>query len=114
MRKGYRISVERTSRNAFSDTFYQKIEGDTTAFVLMGPSGVGKTTVIDASLRYYEQVITRQMSDGVMKQLVYIKVECPPAGSMKTFLDSCLDEMEKALDYEIPDRHRYKTADQKV
>lgn len=32
---------------------------------------------------------------------------------MATFYNSCLNELEKALDYKIPDRHRYKTIDAK-
>lgn len=115
LRKGYRLSREKSvaSKLYGENEYYKKKEGDTTAFVLLGPSGIGKTTVINASLDYYEQVITHRGKDFVAKQVVYIKVECPPAGSIKTFYDNCIEEMEKALDYELPDKKRCHTADQK-
>lgn len=113
LRKGYRLSAERDTRKSFPDVYYRKIEGDTTAFVLIGPSGVGKTTVLNESLSYYPQVIEHQVKDGRMEQVVYLKVECPPGGSVKTFYDYIMDEFEKVLDYEIKDKEKFKTADQK-
>lgn len=115
LRKGYMLSEKYTddAGNLYNETPYKKKEDDTSAFILFGPSGVGKTTLLNESLRYYDQVIEHHGPDYIFKQIVYIKVECPPAGSIKTFYDSCLNEFEKALDYIIPDRNRYRTADQK-
>lgn len=115
LRKGYRLSKKKdvVQDDGLGGSVYKKIEGDTTAFVLIGPSGVGKTTVVNSSLDYYEQVITHVEEQYVAKQVVYIKVECPPDDSIKSFYDSCIYEMEKAIDYELPDKKRCKTTDQK-
>lgn len=115
LRKGYRLSKKKDviPDDILGGSVYKKMEGDTTAFVLIGPSGVGKTTVLNASLEYYDQVITHVEPKYTAKQIAYIKVECPPGGSMKSFYDSCINEMEQALDYELPDKSRYKTTDQK-
>ncbi len=116
IRRGYRLSVKNDGRNGDykNSTFYNKKEGDTTAFVLVGPSGVGKTTALNSSLDYYDQVISHEGVNYRMKQIVYIKVECPPGGSMKTFYDSCLEQMELALNYEIPDKKYAQTVDKKL
>lgn len=117
LRKGYMISIKCQGKEGGTGynekSIYKKKEEDTSAFILYGPSGVGKTTLLNESLSYYNQVITHSGPDFMFIQVVYIKVECPPAGSVKTFFDSCLDELEKALDCEIHDRSRYRTADQK-
>lgn len=115
LRKGYRLSKKKDviQDDGLGGSIYKKIEGDTTAFVLIGPSGVGKTTVLNSSLDYYEQVITHVEEQYVAKQVVYIKVECPPGDSIKSFYDSCIYEMEKAIDYELLDKKRCKTTDQK-
>lgn len=115
LRKGYRLSVRNDEQDASNRNFYfyRKKEGDTTAFVLTGPSGIGKTTAVNASLEYYDQVITHKGKDYKMQQIVYIKVECPPGGSVKSFYDACIDQMEKALGYELPDKYRAKTTDAK-
>lgn len=114
LRKGYMLSIKNEENNGEGSTErYRKREDDTSAFILYGPSGVGKTTTLNTSLAYYKQVIEHKGKDYNFKQLVYIKVECPPADSFKSFLDSCLDEMEKALNMKFEDRIYYRTADQK-
>lgn len=115
LRKGYRLSIKKEDDLEQSESVerYKKIEDDTSAFILYGPSGVGKTTTLNTSLAYYDQVIKHEGKDYNFTQLVYIKVECPPADSFKSFLDSCLDEMEKALNTKFKDRRYCRTADQK-
>lgn len=118
MRKGYRSArknedIQISDQNVSESMFYRKQGGNTTAFTLIGPSGVGKTTTLEDSLSYYPQRITHYKQNSKMNQITYIKVECPAAGSMKSFYESCLDEMEKALDYEIPSRKQCRTVDAK-
>ena len=110
IRKGYKLSVPNTHDSL---SFFSKVQGDTTAFTLMGPSGSGKSTALMLSLYYYPQKIVHSGRNYRHIQVVYIKVDAPPHGSMKSFYDSCLHELEKAADFEIPDKNRAKTADAK-
>ena len=86
----------------FADCEYKKIEGQKTqGFTIIGISGGGKTTSLSSSLYNYPQVIYHADENSRCLQLVYIKVECPPDGSIKSFYDSCLDAMESAVGRKI-------------
>lgn len=86
----------------FTDCEYKKIEGQKTqGFTVIGISGGGKTTSLSSSLYNYPQVIYHTDENSRCLQLVYIKVECPPDGSIKSFYDSCLDAMEDAVGRKI-------------
>ena len=54
-------------------------------FSLVGLSGIGKTTALDAVLRLYPQVITHHRyrdQDFIHTQIVWLKLECPFDGSL--------------------------------
>ena len=86
----------------FTDCEYKKIEGQKTqGFTIIGISGGGKTTSLSSSLYNYPQVIYHTDENSRCIQLVYIKVECPPDGSINSFYDSCLEAMESAIGRKI-------------
>ncbi len=69
--------------------------GKGSGLTLLGQSGVGKTTAIEAVLRTVPQVIYHPRLQGALrsvKQLVWLVLSCPPAGSMK---ELCRDFFRK-------------------
>ncbi len=67
---------------------------------LIGISGVGKTTAINKIFKMYPQVIKHKEYSGaslVKDQIVWIKLECPFDGSLKTFCQSFFEEIDKIL-----------------
>lgn len=86
----------------FTDCEYKKVEGQKTqGFTVIGISGGGKTTTLSSSLYNYPQVIHHTDKNSRCIQIVYIKVECPPDGSLKNFYNSCLDALCNAAGREL-------------
>lgn len=86
----------------FTDCEYKKIEGQKTqGFTVIGISGGGKTTTLSSSLYNYPQVINHTDENSRCIQIVYIKVECPPDGSLKSFYNSCLEALSNAVGREL-------------
>lgn len=107
---GYNLSIPKAPGGT---GFFTKVHGDTVACSIIGPSGTGKTTTLMFSLEKYPKLIIHEGKDYRMQQVVYIKVDCPPAGSVKAFYDSCISELEKAVGQEIPDREKARAIDAK-
>lgn len=98
----------------FSDCEYNKIEGQKTqGFTLFGISGGGKTTALSSALYNYPQKIIHTTANSRCIQIVYIKVECPADGSLKSFYDRCLDALEDASDCIIPAKKSAKSVGDK-
>jgi hypothetical protein len=59
-------------------------------FCIIGPSGIGKTTSVEKTLLSYPQVIFHKSIKGMgmLKQLNWLKLECPSDGSLKSL---CID-----------------------
>ena len=94
-------TLEDTGRY-FNDCEYKKIEGQKTqGFTVIGISGGGKTTTLSSSLYNYPQVIYHTNENSRCLQIVYIKVECPADGSLKSFYNSCLEALGYAIGREI-------------
>ncbi|QGS32442.1 ATP-binding protein [Cupriavidus metallidurans] len=64
-------------------------------FGLLGPSGIGKSTVVDRSLQCLPQVL-KHSKHGIV-QLVWLKVECPPDGSLKQLMYWILEQVDEQL-----------------
>lgn len=64
-------------------------------FSFFGCSGVGKSTVIERALTYFPKAIYHPRYKTT--QVVWIKVDCPPDGSMKQFLLSVIREFDSVL-----------------
>lgn len=98
----------------FTDCEYKRIEGmKTQGFTLIGISGGGKTTALASALYNYPQKIIHTDENSRCMQIVYIKVECPADGSMKSFYDRCLDALEEASERIIPSRKSAKSVGDK-
>ncbi|MEP9325019.1 ATP-binding protein [Paraburkholderia phymatum] len=64
---------------------------------LFGVSGVGKTTSLNRTLSFLPQVIRHAELSGSNLQVVWIKVDCPPDGSIKQLFHWMLLEYDRVL-----------------
>lgn len=68
--------------------------GAGSGLTLLGPSGVGKSTAVEAVLKCYDQVIPHVRLEGpltAVNQIVWLKLSIPPDGSLKAL---CMDFFE--------------------
>ncbi|MFK4500236.1 hypothetical protein ABIF86_004527 [Bradyrhizobium japonicum] len=63
---------------------------------LFGVSGVGKSTVIERTLSFFPQTILHPKL-GLEPQILWIKLDCPPDGSLKQFLKLLVDQVDCLL-----------------
>lgn len=76
----------------------RKAGGTADSMVVLGPSGIGKTTLLWRMLEAYPQVI--QHCDerlGIVTQIVWIRVEAPADGSPRQLVLSMFHEIDKLL-----------------
>ena len=69
-------------------------------FALTGVSGVGKSTALHAVLRFYPQVIIhREYAEKAInqKQLVWLNLECPSDGSLKSLCRIFFESVDKIM-----------------
>ena len=69
-------------------------------FTIIGISGVGKTTAVEQILSLYPQCIKHTSYHGqplFMKQLVWLKIDCPFDGSLKGLCFSFFSAFDRAL-----------------
>lgn len=69
-------------------------------FTIIGMSGVGKTTAVERILTLYPQCIEHTSYHGrplFMKQLVWLKIDCPFDGSLKGLCFSFFSAFDNAL-----------------
>ncbi len=84
-------------------------------FLVIGHSGVGKTTSFENVLKLYPQVIQHTWYDGrpfVFQQLVWLHVEVPADGSLKAGLLTILQDMEEVLGIPYYKWHRRASKDE--
>ena len=74
---------------------YVDIPTSASGFTLIGPSGMGKTTNLKNILGLYPQVIAHP--EHSVYQLVWIKVDCPHAGSLKGLCIDVFKEIDRLL-----------------
>lgn len=70
-------------------------------FTIVGFSGMGKTSAINSILRMYPQVIIHNEYNGQPfnhYQLVYLKLDCPPDGSLKGVCTNFLQAVDEIFD----------------
>lgn len=66
---------------------------------VVGCSGVGKSRSVSHALSLYPQVIrhSKLFREDLMLQIVYLKVECPDTGSIRTFCTRVLDKINELV-----------------
>ena len=64
---------------------------------LIGDPGTGKTTTIMRTLSKIPQVVEQVLSYGVIKQVVWLKIECPSTGGRKQLCIALLAAFDKVL-----------------
>jgi energy-coupling factor transporter ATP-binding protein EcfA2 len=74
---------------------YVDVPTSASGFTLIGPSGMGKTTNLKNILGLYPQVIAHPEHN--VYQLVWIKVDCPHAGSLKGLCIDVFKEIDRLL-----------------
>ena len=73
---------------------------NTQGFAIIGVSGIGKTTTVEAILNLYPQVIEHTCYNGIplqAKQVVWLKLECPGDGSLKSLCLSFFKELDELI-----------------
>lgn len=109
-----RIEILEKTGKYFTDYEYKKIEGlKTQGLAVIGISGGGKTTTFMSALYNYPQVIIHTTENSRCLQVVYIKVECPADGSIKSFYNSCLEALGNAAGIEIEANKEKMTVNEK-
>ena len=78
----------------------QQNMGPGSGHALVGMSGVGKSTAIEAVLRCYPQVIWHPRMHGSLRsvlQVVWLKLSCPHDGSIKELCHLFFEEVDRLL-----------------
>jgi len=79
----------------------QRLQSTATGFNLVGISGVGKSTAVEAILRLYPQVIVHHCygeSNFNFVQVVWMKLDCPFDGSIKGLCINFFQELDEILE----------------
>jgi hypothetical protein len=79
---------------------FKGLPSTASGFTVIGMSGVGKTTAVERILSLYPQCITHTKYDGhpmYVKQLVWLKLDCPFDGSIKGLCSNFFNEADKIL-----------------
>lgn len=65
---------------------------------VIGCSGAGKSYAVEEVLKFYPQVIQHKATDRMdpIMQVVFLKIECPPNGSVKTLCKDIIGELDAA------------------
>ncbi len=75
--------------------------GNTTSgMTIVGVSGIGKSRLINRILSFYPQVICHSMYQGnplILKQLTYLKFDCPPDGTLRSLAINGLQQIDRLL-----------------
>ena len=80
------------------------------AISLIGESGIGKSKMLTQILHYFPQVVIHKSykeKDLRLKQLIWIKIECPHDASLRGLCHAILGEIDRALEVEdtTPERN---------
>ncbi|GAM12275.1 ATP-binding protein [Mesobacillus selenatarsenatis] len=76
-----------------------KLKSSASGFAIIGPSGIGKSTSIEKTLLLYPQVIKHRHIEGFgyLKQVVWLKLDCPTDGSLKSLCIDFFQSLDKIL-----------------
>lgn len=83
-----------------SRNYFGGYQPNTQGFAIIGVSGIGKSTTVEAILRMYPQVIRHTNYKGMplqMTQVVWMKLECPGDGSLKSLCLGFFQELDRLV-----------------
>lgn len=83
-----------------SRNYFGGYHPNTQGFAIIGVSGIGKSTTVEAILRLYPQVIRHTNYKGMplqMMQVVWMKLECPGDGSLKSLCLGFFQELDRLV-----------------
>lgn len=95
--------VDRNPVVSFRRNDFRSVHSTAAGFTIIGMSGVGKTTAMERVLSLYPQCIVHtRYADAplYLKQLVWLKLDCPYDGSIKGLCLNFFHEMDRILDSE--------------
>jgi len=76
-------------------------EPNAAAMTIVGVSGVGKSKMLTQIFKYFPQVVFHQYYQGKalpLRQLVWVRVDCPPNSTIKGLCYAILDQIDLALE----------------
>jgi hypothetical protein len=91
-----------------------------TSHAVIGISGIGKSTAVEEVLLLYPQVIIHDESNdekykiGYLKQIVWLKIECPFDGSRKSLCLNFLRAVDDILGTTYLEKFKYLTEEQLI
>ncbi|MCL2644937.1 MAG: ATP-binding protein [Betaproteobacteria bacterium] len=92
---------EAVQKRAIEPADFQGVRSTAAGFTVIGMSGVGKTTSMERVLSLYPQCVTHMRYNDqpfYVKQLVWLKLDCPFDGSIKGLCLSFFGEVDRLLD----------------
>ncbi len=97
---------EAAKNKTFDKTDFRSVRSTAMGFTMIGMSGVGKTTAVERVLSHYPQCITHtnyKDNPFYIKQVVWMKLDCPYDGSIKGLCLSFFNELDRILDTNYSD-----------
>lgn len=99
------VNIPRLAREHYEISMVEKrlipivppVPSNAGSLALFGVSGVGKTTSISRVLSFFPPVIRHQQLRGSNLQVVWIKTDCPPDGSVNQMFHWILLEYDRVL-----------------
>ena len=85
---------------SFEAVDFRSVKSTAAGFTVIGMSGVGKTTAMERVLSHYPQCITHTKYEKqplYVKQLVWLKLDCPYDGSIKGLCLNFFNEIDRVL-----------------
>lgn len=98
------VAVDQTAARYEVAIDHLPVRTSAESFALLGASGGGKTTGMTRILEYYPQVIVHPKLCG-LKQVVWLKIDCPYAGSPKQLCINFFRQMDLLLGSDFLKRH---------
>ena len=84
----------------------------TYGFSILGISGIGKSTTVEAILSYYTQVIRHTLYKGInlsLTQITYMKLDCPADGSLKGLCLAFFKLLDKLVGTDYHEQYQKRT-----